>query len=263
MGILMAKDLQPKKTKDKYQKIFALLDDLKIEEAQVKIENLLKRNKKDYFLWWLKGYVYLYGGNEHYEDAVVAFDKAIALDPENSFAWEFKAIALRSLGKYEEAIACYDKSMELDPLDYSAIYNRAVLLERLGKNEEALDYYSLSTKIDPNNALAWEAKANLLESIERFDEAEEARSKFQKDYSTRVVDKEPNTPDEWVHKGETLEKLGKYLWANQCYDMALKIDENHEKARDLKYMLLEKHRLDTGMRKNYLKSIINSNKFAI
>lgn len=259
----MTEDIQPKKKEDKYQKIFALLDELKIIEAQEKIDKLLKRNKKDYFLWWLKGYVFLYGGNDRYEEAVESFDKAISLDPDNSFAWEFKAIALRSLGRYEEAIACYDKSMELDPLDYAAIYNRAVLLERIGKTDEALDYYSLATKIDQNNILAWESKANLLENLQRFDEAEETRSKFQKDYSIRVVESEPKTPDEWVHKGETLEKLGKYLWANQCYDMALKIDENHEKARDLKYMLLEKHRLDVGARKSYLKSIINPDKFAI
>ena len=153
--------------------------------------------------------------------------------------------------------------MELDPLDYSAIYSRAVLLERLGKLEDALDYYSLATKIEPDNNLAWEGRATLLEGLERFDEAEECRSKIEKDYSARIVEKEPATPDEWVHKGETLEKLGKYLWANQCYDMALKIDENHQKASGLKYMLLEKHRVEVGARKSYLRSMPTPDKFAI
>ncbi|MCC7572499.1 MAG: tetratricopeptide repeat protein [Candidatus Methanofastidiosum sp.] len=259
----MTKISDPKKIKKKYEVIFSLLDELKIKEAKEKIDKLLIRNKKDSFLHWLKGYVLLYEGTDNFEDAIVSFNKAIEIDPNNTFAWEFKAIALRSLGRYEEAIECYDKSMEFDPLDYAAIYNRAVLLERIGKNEEALDYYSLATKIDPENILAWESKANLLEDLERFDEAEESRGKIEKDYTARIVEKDPATPEEWIHKGETLEKLGKYLWANQCYDMALKIDENHQKARDLKYMLLEKHRIDAGSRKSYLRSIIGSDRFAV
>ena len=170
----MTEDIQPKKKEDKYQKIFALLDELKIIEAQEKIDKLLKRNKKDYFLWWLKGYVLLYGGNDRYEEAVESFDKAISLDPDNSFAWEFKAIALRSLGRYEEAIACYDKSMELDPLDYAAIYNRAVLLERLGKNEEALNYFDRALGFNPINSFVWYNKAIALRNLGRIREADEA-----------------------------------------------------------------------------------------
>ena len=107
-------------------------------------------------------------------------------------------------------------------------------------------------------------RATLLECLQRFDEAEECKSKIEKDYSARIVEKEPATPDEWVHKGETLEKLGKYLWANQCYDMALKIDENHQMARDLKYMLLSKSiSLNLVQRRVNFKSFIASEKFAI
>jgi tetratricopeptide (TPR) repeat protein len=259
----MAKISDPGKIKEEYEKIFALLDELKIKEAKDQIDKLLKKNKRDSFLFWLKGYVLLYEGTDNFEDAIASFDRSIEIDPSNAFAWEFKAIALRSLGRYEEAIECYDKSMEFDPLDYAAIYNRALLLERLGKLEEALDYYSLATKIDPENLIAWEARANILEGLQRFDEAEECKSKIEKDYSARIVEKEPATPEEWVHKGETLEKLGKYLWANQCYEMALKMDESHQKARDLKYMLLEKHRIDAGSKKNYLRPLIGQDKYMV
>ena len=251
----MEKIPMPQEIKENYEEIFNLLDDLKIKKAQTRINKLLKTNKDDSFLHWLKGYVFLYAGTDNFEDAIKSFNKAIKIDPDNTFAWEFKAISLRSIGRYEEAIECYDKSMELDPLDYSAIYNKALLLEKLGKTEESLDYYSLATKIDPSNFLAWDSMANLLESLERFDEAQVTRSKIEKDYPEKIVEKEPATPDEWVHKGETLEKLGKYLWANQCYDMALKIDENHQVASDLKYMLLEKHKLDVEAKKGIQRAI--------
>ncbi|NMC60355.1 MAG: tetratricopeptide repeat protein [Candidatus Methanofastidiosa archaeon] len=240
----------PPEIRDNYKEIFNLLDELKIKKAQTKINKLLKETKNDPFLFWLKGYIFLYDGTENFEDAIECFDKAIRIDPDNAFAWEFKAIALRSVGRYEEAIQCYEKSLEFNPLDYSAIYNKALLLERIGKTDEALDYYTLATKIDPKNNLAWESMADLLENLERFDEAEKCRSKIYKEYPSRIVENEPSTPEEWVHKGETLEKLGKYLWANQCYDMALKIDENHQKASDLKYMLMSKRRLEIEAKKN-------------
>ncbi len=259
----MSKKTDLEKLKKKYEKIFSLLDEVKIEKAKKTIDRLLKKTKDDPFLYWLKGYVLLYEGTHNFEEAIGAFNRAIEIDPDNTFAWEFKAIALRSLGRYEEAISCYEKSMELDPLDYNAIYNKAVLLERIGTFEKALDYYSLATKIDPKNTIAWEAKINLLEYLQRFDEAEECRSKVEKDYSGKIVEKDPATPDEWVHKGETLEKLGKYLWANQCYDMALKIDENHQAARDLKYMLLQKHKIDIDTKKNIQKTSQTSEKSII
>lgn len=249
--------------KKKYEKIFSLLDELKIEEAKKAIDALIKKSKNDPFLYWLKGYVFLYEGTDNIEEAIDVFNKAIEIDPDNKFALEFKAIALRSLGRYEEAIECYEKLIDLDPLDYSAIYSKAVLLERLGNFEESLDYYSLATKIDPKNTLAWEGKANILEHLQRFDEAEECRSKIEKDYSGKIVEREPVTPEEWVHKGETLEKLGKYLWANQCYDMALKLDENHQAARDLKYMLIQKHKIDIGAKKNFQKASETSGKSII
>lgn len=251
----MDKTTIPKEIRANYEEIFDLLDELKIKKAQTKINSLLKKHGTDPFLLWLKGYVFLYDGTDNFEEAIGCFNKAIEIDPDNAYAWEFKAIALRSLGRYEEAILCYDKSLEFDPMDYSAIYNKAVLLERIGKTDDALDYYSLATKIDPKNILAWESMADLLENLERYDEAEQSRSKIYEEYSSRVVEKDPLTPDEWVHKGETLEKLGKYLWANQCYEMALKMDENHQKARDLKYMLIAKHRLDTEAKKNIQRSM--------
>jgi hypothetical protein len=45
--------------------------------------------------------------------------------------------------------------------------------------------------------------------------------------------------------------------------MALKIDENHQVARDLKYMLIQKHKFETNAKKSNFKSLVNSTKFAI
>ena len=42
-------------------------------------------------------------------EAIVAYDKAIEIDPEFAEAWYNKGITLDKLGKHEEAVVCYNK----------------------------------------------------------------------------------------------------------------------------------------------------------
>ncbi len=53
----------------------------------------------------------------HFHDALSSFEQAILLDQKNPDLWNFKGIALRSLGRYNEAIVCFNKSLEIDPRD--------------------------------------------------------------------------------------------------------------------------------------------------
>ena len=52
-----------------------------------------------------------------YDEALGAFEQALLLNQENPDLWNFKGIALRSLGRYEEAMECFNKSLEIDPRD--------------------------------------------------------------------------------------------------------------------------------------------------
>ena len=54
---------------------------------------------------------------ENYNDAISFFDQALSQDPTNADLWNYKGIALRSLGRYEEALECYNKSLEIEPRD--------------------------------------------------------------------------------------------------------------------------------------------------
>ena len=55
--------------------------------------------------------------NEYYQQQVLAFDKAIELDPSNPEAWFNKGYALAGLKRYDEAIAAFDTVQSLNP-DY-------------------------------------------------------------------------------------------------------------------------------------------------
>ena len=52
-----------------------------------------------------------------YDEALGVFEQALLLNQENPDLWNFKGIALRSLGRYEEAMECFNKSLEIDPRD--------------------------------------------------------------------------------------------------------------------------------------------------
>ncbi|MEM4657604.1 MAG: tetratricopeptide repeat protein, partial [Candidatus Methanosuratincola sp.] len=48
------------------------------------------------------------------EDAIVYFDLALEIDPENALAWAGKGIAFVNLGMYDEALECFDKAISHD-----------------------------------------------------------------------------------------------------------------------------------------------------
>jgi tetratricopeptide (TPR) repeat protein len=70
---------------------------------------------------------------EKNEDAILAYDKAIELDPTHASAWNNKGIAMFRLKRYEDAIKCYDKAIELNPNHANAWYNKAKALRGLGQ----------------------------------------------------------------------------------------------------------------------------------
>ena len=55
-----------------------------------------------------------------YNEALGIFEQALLLNQENPDLWNFKGVALRSLGRYEEAMECFNKSLEIDPRDKNA-----------------------------------------------------------------------------------------------------------------------------------------------
>jgi tetratricopeptide (TPR) repeat protein len=66
-----------------------------------------------------------------YEEAILAFDKAIQLNPNNAHAHCNKGIALGNLQRYEEAILAFDRAIQLNPSDARAYSNKGFALNQL------------------------------------------------------------------------------------------------------------------------------------
>jgi Flp pilus assembly protein TadD len=55
-----------------------------------------------------------------FEEALGFFEQALLLDQKNPELWNYKGVALRSIGRYNDAIECFNKSLEIDPRDKKA-----------------------------------------------------------------------------------------------------------------------------------------------
>ena len=66
----------------------------------------------------VKGKLFLEDGK--FNDALSFFEQALLLNQNDPDLWNYKGIALRSLGRYEEAMECFNKSLEIDPRDKNA-----------------------------------------------------------------------------------------------------------------------------------------------
>jgi tetratricopeptide (TPR) repeat protein len=99
-------------------------------------------------------------GDGRYDEALAAFDKALAITPEHRGAMMGRALVFIQTERYDEAIAELDSLIEfltetLDPDDptgrgvlAAAYSNRGVVRDRQGKYAEALDDYIAALNTD-------------------------------------------------------------------------------------------------------------------
>ena len=74
---------------------------------------------------------------DRFEEALIAINHALALEPQYLLAWIAKGFTLSFLERYEEALAVYEHILSLDSNNVAAWQGKAVVLGALGKVNEA------------------------------------------------------------------------------------------------------------------------------
>ena len=162
-------------------------------------------------------------------ESIIAYDKAIKINPMNSDAWIEKGLAFRDLGKSNEAIAAFDNAIEINPQNFNAWFQKGFVLINSNKNDEALAAYEKSIEIDPKNSPAWYDKGNALSNLGKYDEAIKAYDK--------AIELDPRNSlawndKAWNDKGFALEKLNKFGEALAAYKKAIAINQFNLAAQD-------------------------------
>jgi tetratricopeptide (TPR) repeat protein len=105
------------------------------------------------------------------DEAIVAYHKAIALDPNFAHAYNGLGNALCDQKKLDEAIACYRKAIALDPKDAYAYNGLGNALSDQKKLDEAIACYRKAIALDPKDAKAHNNLGNTLSDQKKLHEA--------------------------------------------------------------------------------------------
>ena len=79
--------------------------------------------------------------------------------------WFSEGISLSNQMKYEEAIIAFDKAIEIDPNLIDAWFNKGNILCKLGKYEDAFKAYNKVKEINPKDNRPWYADPDILNYI--------------------------------------------------------------------------------------------------
>jgi len=174
--------------------------------------------------WLQKGHELFINGSM--DEALRAYDNALAIDPGNATAWLDKALICDILARQAnmKAVALFDEDLEESPTDPLAWWGRGVALNGLEMPveakeswEKALAIYNDTLKEDPEDAEAWFEKAEILISLGRNEEAMEAYDKAIEHNSTRAFDAA-------MIKANLLMQMGRYDEAVESYNRSLEMD---------------------------------------
>jgi tetratricopeptide (TPR) repeat protein len=120
-------------------------------------------------------------------EAILCFDKALEINPNDADALIGKGLALADQGKLEAAIEAYDKALEINPNYANALIGKGLALKAQGKLDEAIESYDKAISIIDNDskgeknqgtkALVYCSKGKILMTLNRNEEALEFLNK--------------------------------------------------------------------------------------
>jgi tetratricopeptide (TPR) repeat protein len=207
----------------------------KYEIALHAFEKALALTPNNGYVWDIKGVVLTALGK--YEEALKAHEKAIALTPGSPYAWSNKGVALNWLGKHAEALKAHERAIELMPNDSNSWVNKGIELGELGNYEDSLKAFEKALELMPNSANAWDNKGVSLSKLGKFVESIQAHDK--------TIELMPNNANAWDNKGYTLCKMGKHAEALEAFDKALNLKPNFSEAwynKAYAYLLLKENK---------------------
>jgi len=114
---------------------------------------------------------FAYNNEGEYHKALVAFNKAIELDPNFAPAFNNRGWAYIELKQYEEGIADCTKAIELDPSLALAYNNRGWAYILLGQYEQGIADCTKAIELDPNLAIAYNNRGWAYIELEQYEQA--------------------------------------------------------------------------------------------
>src|SRR5207237_1944405 len=88
-----------------------------------------------------------------------------AIKPDYAEAFDNRGLALHELKRYDEAIAAYDRALAIKPQLAQALWHRGNALNELKRHDEALASYRAALSIDPDHVEALASAVQLRQQL--------------------------------------------------------------------------------------------------
>ena len=93
--------------------------------------------------------------SKEHDKAIEANAKAIALNPNDDYAYYNRGIVYYGKGRYDRAIEDYNKAIALNPNNPYAYYNRGIAYVQKSQYDRAIEDYNKAIALNPNYAYAY------------------------------------------------------------------------------------------------------------
>jgi tetratricopeptide (TPR) repeat protein len=188
-----------------------------------------------------------------YQPALLAYQRAIRLDPKD-FAWQYYlAVSLRQTGQLDQALATVTDALRLRP-DYSpAVLERGELLLKLGRFPESGAAIEPLVKQDPDSPLALYDLGRVKFSQQDFAAAA--------DLYRRATQAYPKYGAAWFALAEANKRLDHRPEAEKDYQFAESYKDDHPRANDPLMAEVEKRATGIQSRLTLAKSLQDARQF--
>ncbi len=159
---------------------------------------------------------------EDYLAALDCFERAIAIDPAMSAAWNNLGVTFQHLQHLEQAEQCWRQVLVLKPEHRDALINLGNLFYKQGKNAEALELFGLLLQNYPQEAMSWRVTAKALAQAGLHEQALH--------YIQQALQLSPDCTDCLTEQGAILRQLHRYKEAFQSYHQVADMEPNDADA---------------------------------
>jgi len=197
---------------------------------------------------------------QHYSQALQAYEEALRIDSRNFYAWNGKGTALYNQGNYRKALEAYQRATEIDSNNAVVWVSAGLVLNRLQRYQQASVHFERALSIDKTYVAAWNGKADAQldmnmpsEALSSYEQALTIEPKsFQawnglgnarsclRDFNgavdayTRALLVNPRSAVAWCNKAEALIRLGHNRAALDALNEATEMDKSYARAWTLK-----------------------------
>lgn len=203
------------------EQVIRFIEEQNFEAARELLELMIAERTELALLYDLLGIIQL--SQYQYEDALVYFNKAIALDVNFSISWYNLGVVSHEQGKLEAAKEYLDKAISLNSNLSKAYFERAMVLKKMGDKESALADYD--TIISKKGALYPEAIINRGLTKKMIGAYAGALSDLNK-----VIDEYPQNADLFKNRGNLYLLTNLLPKAIDDYTQAIKLENNYAEA---------------------------------